>query len=776
MKSACLFAIGFILLATVSAMAQSAPVIDPVNDTTVSEGGTLLLTITATDADEDNISFFEDSFPANATLADNGNNSASFEFNPDFTQSGDILFIIYATAGIDTVSESFTVAVTNVNRAPSFVDPGDQEIQTLGTFTLELTASDPDNDSIVLTMITAPIAADFTDNGDGTGLFSITPTAQQTGEFTFQFRANDTLNGSTTLDVAFQIVANNNIPEIDAIQDQGVTEGDVLTFEVTGRDPDGPYPRYELADDAPENMSIAPLTDSTAECTFAPSFVQSGIYDVIIIATDGFYADSTTVNIQVVEAGNQPPDIIVPDGLTVAEMDTLEVLISAIDPEGDPATLTLYEGPENSDFVSNGDGTGVFTFMPDYSQGGPNVVKFRATDSTAGSLDFRVRISTDTITVTEVDFPPIISPIGPKTIGEGYYLDLHVTATDPEGEDVFVSVGELPPMATFEPYPDGSGRFLFNPDYQFVETYQTIQSVTFYSYDSYDVDSEHVIITVTNVEKDPQDPGEADTLTFESRSWDGVGDLPLDCFVWNDSAIAGGLTGFTWDDTSLVCDSVVLNPAILTASYKEVFINNSRDSLSFVISFYYTDSMSFAPPGGLYFTAWFHYDGVWNPESIIHIDSAKNGSAGDFVFDGGLNAKLDGSFDYPNMKALFAAASDSYVPLVYLGELRAPVAADDDTPVPLPLAFKLEQNYPNPFNPATTIAYSLPHRSDVTITVFNILGQVVRVLKQGEQEAGTHAVVWDGTDGRGKPAASGIYLYHMVADEFMSSRKMILLK
>ena len=94
----------------------------------------------------------------------------------------------------------------------------------------------------------------------------------------------------------------------------------------------------------------------------------------------------------------------------------------------------------------------------------------------------------------------------------------------------------------------------------------------------------------------------------------------------------------------------------------------------------------------------------------------------------------------------------------------------------LPTKFTLSQNYPNPFNPETVINYSLPTRSHVAITVFNLLGQRVKTLFDATQIAGSHSVSWDGTDNNGNSVASGIYLYRFQANDFIGTKKMLLLK
>ena len=95
----------------------------------------------------------------------------------------------------------------------------------------------------------------------------------------------------------------------------------------------------------------------------------------------------------------------------------------------------------------------------------------------------------------------------------------------------------------------------------------------------------------------------------------------------------------------------------------------------------------------------------------------------------------------------------------------------------LPAAFSLAANFPNPFNPATTIQYALPTAADVELTVYNVVGQVVRTLVAEHQSAGRYTVEWDATDDRGHSVSAGLYLYRLQAGgEFAEVKKMLLLK
>lgn len=94
----------------------------------------------------------------------------------------------------------------------------------------------------------------------------------------------------------------------------------------------------------------------------------------------------------------------------------------------------------------------------------------------------------------------------------------------------------------------------------------------------------------------------------------------------------------------------------------------------------------------------------------------------------------------------------------------------------LPNQFVLNQNYPNPFNPTTEISFSMDKASDVSLTVFNMLGQQVRVLENASLEAGTHTYKWDGRDELGQSVSTGVYLYTLSDGAKSFTKKMALMK
>jgi hypothetical protein len=94
----------------------------------------------------------------------------------------------------------------------------------------------------------------------------------------------------------------------------------------------------------------------------------------------------------------------------------------------------------------------------------------------------------------------------------------------------------------------------------------------------------------------------------------------------------------------------------------------------------------------------------------------------------------------------------------------------------LPGAFTLSQNYPNPFNASTAIDYHLFQAADIELALYNVKGQLVTVLAQGSQPAGTHRVIWDGYDALGHAVGSGIYFCQLRVGDRTEIRKMVLLR
>jgi len=94
----------------------------------------------------------------------------------------------------------------------------------------------------------------------------------------------------------------------------------------------------------------------------------------------------------------------------------------------------------------------------------------------------------------------------------------------------------------------------------------------------------------------------------------------------------------------------------------------------------------------------------------------------------------------------------------------------------VPMEFALYQNYPNPFNPTTTINYDLPKTTYVDVAIYNMLGQKIRTLVSTQKKFGYHNSVWNGLTDDGVSVSSGVYIYRIMAGDFIKTKKMVLMK
>jgi hypothetical protein len=109
-------------------------------------------------------------------------------------------------------------------------------------------------------------------------------------------------------------------------------------------------------------------------------------------------------------------------------------------------------------------------------------------------------------------------------------------------------------------------------------------------------------------------------------------------------------------------------------------------------------------------------------------------------------------------------------------ESRTFFKKEEESRMFVPTKFGLVGNYPNPFNPTTTIVYDIADQSDVKLSIFNSLGQLVREFNEGVRSQGRYTLTWDGKNSDGKQIPSGVYIYQLTAGQFVQTKKMLLVK
>ena len=180
-------------------------------------------------------------------------------------------------------------------------------------------------------------------------------------------------------------------------------------------------------------------------------------------------------------------------------------------------------------------------------------------------------------------------------------------------------------------------------------------------------------------------------------------------------------------------------------------------------------------------------DSAGNPDMtdtynvMIHGQAGNGGKSAFLAFDViALNTVPSyywvGASYYWNQLAGAVACPVDASPLIQAYEGLAAITGIEDDVVGTPNAFSLKGNYPNPFNPITNIAFNLDVRSDVTVTVYSLLGEEVAKIHNGLMQPGLQTVAWNGMDSHGIQVASGVYIYRVEAQDRALTGKMMLLK
>jgi hypothetical protein len=139
---------------------------------------------------------------------------------------------------------------------------------------------------------------------------------------------------------------------------------------------------------------------------------------------------------------------------------------------------------------------------------------------------------------------------------------------------------------------------------------------------------------------------------------------------------------------------------------------------------------------------------------------------------------IDTTYDDVNGSLYFGLVGGSvqFTPAFVPDEIwYGPVGIEDEIS-DIPTEFALNQNYPNPFNPQTNFSIDLPEAQDVSLVVYNILGQNVMTVAEGMYEAGSYTFTWNGKNSHGDDVPSGIYFYSLRTAEFSKTNKMMLIR
>jgi cold shock CspA family protein len=445
---------------------NQAPTLDPVGNRNVDEGSPLVFTATASDPDDpaNLLTFTLNGAPAGATIDPL---TGAFSWTPTETQHGSQTFDIVVTdSGTPrrADSETITVTVNEINRAPVLGPVGNRTVDETAPLTFTATASDPDDPANLLTfsLSGSPAGAAI---DSLTGAFSWTPTEAQDGAHTFDVAVTD--NGSPVLADSETITVTvneiNRAPVLGPVGNRVVDETTPLSFTAAAGDPDLPTNAlsYSLGGAVPVGAAINP---GSGAFTWTPTEAQDGTHTFDVLVTDSggpALSDFETITVTVNET-NVAPTLTHPGNQTSGEGDTVTLPLTATDPDVPVNTLT-YSAVRLPTGLTIDPASGLIsgTVDPIAGLGSPYVVDVTVTDD--GNPVLQDQVSFVWI-VTDTNRSPILDPVGDKSGTEQAVLSFTATASDPDGDGWTFSLadgasGSVPAGAAISP----TGDFTWTP-------------------------------------------------------------------------------------------------------------------------------------------------------------------------------------------------------------------------------------------------------------------------------------------------------------------------
>ncbi|MEZ6135593.1 MAG: CARDB domain-containing protein [Pirellulaceae bacterium] len=448
--------------------ANRAPIISPIGDQLLTEGDLLEVPVSAFDPDGDALFYFADNLPPGAVF-DPYSQALRWRPGGDAAGAYENVTLIVSDGYFETKA-TFEIVVTNNNTPPTLAPVNDLSLREGDAVSFRLFGSDEDGDRLRYLSPNLPPGAFLDPN---TGLFEWTPGYDQHGEFKIDFYADD--GTGTTIQSATLSVENlNGQVAFAALTPFEIFEGQTITLRIAATDPEYPGATNDptaVSEDffVDQGLLIAPLDYSHAALptgasydpetqlfTWTPSFDQSGQYDLVFsVADDGDgtgtpTTDSVTLSLNILDA-NGRPEIAEFENQTLAVGETLQIPITATDPEGGLLALSVQIGqstalPSWASFTDNGDGTGLLSLSPLPGNRDDYLVTVTAMETT-GPKPLK-ETSQFILQVTSENEPPRFTPLFSRVVLADQALSFQIRVTDLDQDALTISASGLPNGAT----------------------------------------------------------------------------------------------------------------------------------------------------------------------------------------------------------------------------------------------------------------------------------------------------------------------------------------
>lgn len=774
-------------LIIVVANTNRSPLFNAIQDTFfVKEGLPFSYIFTATDPDGDSLRFYALGLQPGMTI---DSVTGLLAWTPSFSDAG-FNFSITISAkdplnAADAVFPFFVIA--DSNRAPFFTSiPNDTTILEGELFYFDLSANDLDaGDELRYYVLSGKPPLFGMDSL--TGNIYWTPGIDQQGVYTISVIVTDNKPYGTAVDSFTITVENVNLqPQFTTVLPDTIymLENQPFMVDLDATDADSDTLIYSVVD-PPPGMTIDSLTGVV---TWTPTFAQAGIYNPTFKVTDSLGGYATQYIVMIVVNVNRIPVLTTTlQDTTINEGQILSFQYTASDLDNDSLTFYLITSVTGMTVTPSG----LLQWQPNYLQAGVETVIVMVSDGQSVAIDTAV------ITVLDLNTPPVFTvAMNDTAIARFDTLRFTYEAFDAESQPLTFLLTESPVNATISqsgylewvPPAGATGEYLFVV--QVTDSVATISDTTRVRIYRFGDVSGNGVISSFDAGLILRHTVEAIQLApVQARVGNVSGDTtidPLDASLILQYVVGlidtfpGGLGKRMKIEAQLSAFSFVVVPTTTTGEYDlSVSVNKPSNTYGIAMSIGFDTSLVTAKSikqttltdSMMIFTNF--------PKGKANVSLAGTkpiNSAGEiirftFVLKG---RSISNDAVVFTMKRFVLNETD------YAGDIGG-ISLNVKEEKSIPNEFVLGQNYPNPFNPITTIAYQLPADANVSVTVFNLLGQTVKTLRHADQSAGYYSVNWNGTDENNNPVSSGVYLYKIVAQSrgkelFVSTKKMLFLK
>jgi subtilisin family serine protease len=447
-----------------------APVFTSSATFSAAENQTAINTVTATDADGDDVTFTV----SGSEFAITSTGVLTFASAPDYETKSSYTATVTAADGTNSTTQDITVNVTDVNDVPVFTSGSIFSAAENQTAIGTVTATDDEGEGVTFTVSGSELAITLA----GVLTFASAPDYETKSSYTATVTASDDTN-STSQEITVNITDVNEVPVFTSSATFNAAENQTAIDTVTATDPDGDSVTFTVS-----GSELAITTAGVLTFVSAPDFETKKLYKATVTASDGTNTADQTIKVQVTDANENSPSFTSEATFSAAENQTAIGTVAATDADGDSVTFTV----SGSELAITSAGVLTFASAPDYETKSSYTATVTASDGTNSTTQ------SITVNVTDVnDNSPVFTSSATFSAAENQTAIDTVTATDEDDGDSVtftVSGSELEINSS-----TGALTFASAPDYETKSSY----TATVTASDGTNSTTQAITVNVTNV-------------------------------------------------------------------------------------------------------------------------------------------------------------------------------------------------------------------------------------------------------------------------------------